>query len=187
MKNTLIFRLGLAALLASAAVGGARAATITFKGTLSDAILGGTSVSGQFGFDFTTDAVTSFKFTVPGGSFDSSVDNSVFVTPFTSSGTSYLDIRFFNSTPSSLDLVVNPTITEFFTQSLPVDGHPTLIFSSNYFCSGSPCFDKGSDFASGTVTTGVVPEPSTWALMALGFAGLGYAGWRSRRGSVAIA
>ncbi len=26
-----------------------------------------------------------------------------------------------------------------------------------------------------------VPEPSTWAMMILGFAGLGYAGWRSRR------
>jgi hypothetical protein len=23
-----------------------------------------------------------------------------------------------------------------------------------------------------------VPEPSTWAMMAIGFAGLGYAGWR---------
>jgi uncharacterized protein (TIGR03118 family) len=32
-----------------------------------------------------------------------------------------------------------------------------------------------------------VPEPSTWALMALGFAGLGFAGWRSRRRSVSIA
>ncbi len=27
----------------------------------------------------------------------------------------------------------------------------------------------------------VVPEPSTWAMMLLGFAGLGYAGYRSRR------
>ena len=27
----------------------------------------------------------------------------------------------------------------------------------------------------------VVPEPSTWAMMALGFAGLGLAGWRHRR------
>jgi hypothetical protein len=32
-----------------------------------------------------------------------------------------------------------------------------------------------------------VPEPSTWALMALGFAGLGFAGWRLRRRSVSIA
>jgi hypothetical protein len=33
----------------------------------------------------------------------------------------------------------------------------------------------------------VIPEPSTWALMALGFTGLGVAGWRSRRRSVSIA
>jgi PEP-CTERM motif len=26
-----------------------------------------------------------------------------------------------------------------------------------------------------------VPEPSTWAMMLLGFVGLGYAGWRARR------
>jgi hypothetical protein len=32
-----------------------------------------------------------------------------------------------------------------------------------------------------------VPEPSTWAMMALGFAGLGFAGWRSRRRSVSVA
>ena len=25
-----------------------------------------------------------------------------------------------------------------------------------------------------------VPEPSTWAMMLIGFAGLGYAGWRQR-------
>jgi hypothetical protein len=32
-----------------------------------------------------------------------------------------------------------------------------------------------------------VPEPSTWAMMALGFGLLGVVGWRSRRRSVAIA
>jgi hypothetical protein len=33
----------------------------------------------------------------------------------------------------------------------------------------------------------VIPEPSTWALMALGFGLLGVVGWRSRRRSVAVA
>jgi hypothetical protein len=37
-----------------------------------------------------------------------------------------------------------------------------------------------------TLDIAVIPEPSTWALMALGFAGLGFAGWRSRRPSVCI-
>jgi hypothetical protein len=31
-----------------------------------------------------------------------------------------------------------------------------------------------------------VPEPSTWAMMLLGFAGLGYAGWRARRQTVLV-
>jgi hypothetical protein len=33
------------------------------------------------------------------------------------------------------------------------------------------------DFALG----GAVPEPSTWAMMLIGFAGLGYAGYRRAR------
>jgi hypothetical protein len=33
--------------------------------------------------------------------------------------------------------------------------------------------------------TGGVPETSTWAMALLGFAGLGYAGWRARRGASA--
>ena len=38
-----------------------------------------------------------------------------------------------------------------------------------------------------SATQGTVPEPSTWVMMVLGFAGLGYAGFRSnRRKPVAI-
>jgi hypothetical protein len=43
--------------------------------------------------------------------------------------------------------------------------------------------DAPNDFAIGTVSLGTttVPEPSTWAMMLLGFAGLGFAGYRSRK------
>ena len=39
----------------------------------------------------------------------------------------------------------------------------------------------------GSATPGGVPEPSTWAMMALGFAGLGFAGWRKSRPAISIA
>jgi hypothetical protein len=48
-------------------------------------------------------------------------------------------------------------------------------------------FTKAFDLNTGTLPTvtvmsdlDAVPEPSTWALMGLGFAALGFAGWRSR-------
>ena len=44
----------------------------------------------------------------------------------------------------------------------------------------------GTESASESVTVGV-PEPSTWAMMLLGFAGLGFAGYRARKGTAAVA
>jgi hypothetical protein len=38
-----------------------------------------------------------------------------------------------------------------------------------------------------SLTGAVVPEPSTWAMMLLGFAGLGFAGWRKSRRATSIA
>ena len=52
-----------------------------------------------------------------------------------------------------------------------------LTFGYNLVADGSGGF--GFDFAVG----GAVPEPSTWAMMLLGFAGLGYAGYRRARRS----
>jgi hypothetical protein len=44
---------------------------------------------------------------------------------------------------------------------------------------------QGSATAS---TSGAVPEPSTWAMLGIGFAGLGFAGWRkSRTNRLAVA
>jgi PEP-CTERM motif len=47
--------------------------------------------------------------------------------------------------------------------------------------------DRGQMFTF-TLVSGAVPEPSTWAMMALGFAGLGYAGYsRARRAAITSA
>jgi PEP-CTERM motif len=40
--------------------------------------------------------------------------------------------------------------------------------------------DEGATFTF-TLVSGAAPEPSTWAMMASGFAGLGYAGYRGAR------
>ena len=42
------------------------------------------------------------------------------------------------------------------------------------------------DVTSEEVLLPTVPEPSTWALMLLGFAGLGFAGWRRRTAQTAV-
>jgi hypothetical protein len=50
-----------------------------------------------------------------------------------------------------------------------------LTFGYTLVADGSGGF--GFDFAIG----GAVPEPSTWAMMLVGFAGIGFAGWRGSR------
>ena len=55
-----------------------------------------------------------------------------------------------------------------------------LTIAYNLVADGSGGF--GFDFAVG----GAVPEPSTWAMMLIGFAGLGFAGYRASRKNVAV-
>ena len=47
--------------------------------------------------------------------------------------------------------------------------------------------DAGAQAGALQTTFGAVPEPSTWALMLLGFAGLGFAGYRRAKGRAAVA
>lgn len=42
-------------------------------------------------------------------------------------------------------------------------------------------YKSGDGVVGGRTPEGAVPEPSTWAMLLLGFAGLGYAGWRARQ------
>jgi len=50
---------------------------------------------------------------------------------------------------------------------------------------GNPAWDGPA--AATNLTVAVVPEPSTWAMMLLGFAGLGFAGYRSSRKTAIVA
>jgi hypothetical protein len=87
----------------------------------------------------------------------------------------------------------------FATHPLLVSGSVKLEFVLNYF--GMPYYEANGfsftyDFATSPVAatpiatafdfpvfqSSTVPEPSTWAMMLLGFAGLGYAGMRRSYG-----
>ncbi len=46
---------------------------------------------------------------------------------------------------------------------------------------------RGSSISNIRFFATAVPEPSTWGMMALGFAALAFAGYRSRKGSISIA
>ena len=72
------------------------------------------------------------------------------------------------------------------TQSSSGDGYNTVDF---YRASGVGAFtsvlltetDINDVLSVNNITYGTVPEPSTWAMMMLGFAGMGYVGYRSRK------
>jgi hypothetical protein len=78
------------------------------------------------------------------------------------------------------------TPNSFTTATFAPTASLTVIMDQLNF-SGSDGFAETSKLVNAFSPTTVIPEPSTWALMALGFAGLGLAGWRSRRRSVSIA
>ncbi len=60
-----------------------------------------------------------------------------------------------------------------------------LYFVNVVFSTGG--LDGSNTGFTAAFSTETVPEPSTWAMLGLGFAGLAFAGYRSRRSSAAIA
>jgi hypothetical protein len=86
-----------------------------------------------------------------------------------------------------------PTITTFSFDMTGVGGGLTL---SDIIGNGGIYFatdiigangNTGNVGANSFTTTGAVPEPSTWAMLLMGFAGLGFAGYRGRKRSAAVA
>jgi len=167
----------------------ARASVITyqFAGTLTNALNGNSSVTGQFTLDNSgAGAVTAFSFTEPGGVFDTS--NAMgFVTawtPATNPNANFVGLTFVESgRPSNyLWLRFQTTLSSFdgstfYTGPIIVPGGSTN--------SSMGCFDPipskacstwnyASGFTSGAASplAQPVPEPLSVTLMALGLAGV---------------
>jgi unsaturated chondroitin disaccharide hydrolase len=98
------------------------------------------------------------------------------------SGSQYLtDAENILESLSSSYLDVDPT-----GESVLIDGYPgganatntALIYGDYYFTEALLRLQNVLDGKPGWVLYSPVPEPSTWAMMLLGFAGLGFAGYR---------
>jgi hypothetical protein len=80
---------------------------------------------------------------------------------------------------SEADLVLGGAATPFNPDEMAeVVGSTNMVFDAGF----TGTFDKFLAFPASTV-----PEPSTWAMMFLGFAGLGFVGYRKTRKAVSIA
>jgi hypothetical protein len=90
-------------------------------------------------------------------------------------GTAFYSASVYNRDTEDWDIELWP--------EYPYPGRPSPSEPGPEYLTGvSTPGDTGDHF-----TATFVPEPSTWAMMLLGFAGLGYLGYRSRKWSAALA
>jgi PEP-CTERM motif len=152
----------------------AGAATVTFAWTLTGPApgLGGVPFPGSGTITATVSAVGGDPVTAITGTVNGSMitalntfngaDNLLFPT-----GTTFLSTHGISfATAAGQDI----NIFSFFPQGTPPSGNAYGELSAN-----------PSAFGVGTFAISAVPEPSTWAMMLIGFAGLGFAFRQSRR------
>jgi unsaturated chondroitin disaccharide hydrolase len=114
----------------------------------------------------------------------------------TVAGTTALQMQYLTDAKNILEslstsyLDVDPT-----SESVLIDGYPgganatntALIYGDYYFTEALLRLQNVLDGKPGWVLYSPVPEPSTWAMMLLGFAGVGFAGYRRARAGRAAA
>jgi len=145
--------------------------SIYFPGTTSNALVPVT-IEGTYtpNFSAATTSVTSSL------SITSNSDNSIFYSLNTSGGGSYLDTDLLTAPGEVYTVSMSITGSVFNTTSggVTADIDPTFSVPSGYQISFSPGIGNGEDIAAG------VPEPSTWAILLLGFAGIGFKAYRRK-------
>ena len=171
-----------AALLLTLAATAARAdviTTYTFSGTTTD--FGGT-ITGSFQIDQTTYDYNTNKGYVAGSS-------TIMVSGDSIAGVNGLYDLFQGFLGGSIDF--ENSAHSIFT--FPIGGNPpiqtgSISVAAAYISTADGEYSTvtGGDLIASTPTTGV-PEPSTWAMMLIGFAGLGFAGYRRASKARAIA
>ena len=88
---------------------------------------------------------------------------------------------------SSSDVILDTVSASFATYDLtssigPVVGSGVINPGSSFPTSGGAFVLTSVGESTFTAATSAIPEPSTWAMMLIGFAGLGYAGYRRATG-----
>jgi hypothetical protein len=136
------------------------------------------NLSGTFSWDATTGSVVTSNIDLSG---------------FDATGTSPGPVSCSNCTTGIYDtsgglyFAVNlgpQALYTIYTNSLSLGANDPLALSAG--ANGAE-YQGGLPFTSVTGSANIVPEPSTWAMMLIGFAGLGLAGYRTSRKSAAIA
>lgn len=80
--------------------------------------------------------------------------------------------------------IIDPVVAAVDPIGLPSSSSPTATRFGRQVAMDAvdPIWTPGGDPRGGA---SAVPEPSTWAMLLIGFAGLGYAGWRPSKGPIA--
>ena len=82
-------------------------------------------------------------------------------------------------------LTGTPFETYNLATALPLTSGGLSTGPATYFTSGGNLVFASSDSITSLSLEAIVPEPSTWAMMLLGFAGLGFLAYRKRSALIA--